>query len=531
MEMSRAAELSPATADRGHRWAEAAHIGSVFLGEIRNAPRLLDDVRKTDPDHAGSLFGAVATAYYLLNGDGDFDTAHRLLVGAIETSPDPTDAHDVALGEAIYNLLEVCHFGNRADRWPPFYRAVERLEPRAPAFLELLAKTLPDPARNAVGALDRLEDALTGMSHETSPNIIVRLAIASAYVDRVPLCRPALWRVVEGGRAGGAVAMSIQALGVLGFDAFLTGQWDLLAKMAEEAISLCDSQGYGLLRWAHRSLQALLAAGRGDSANVRAITDEVIGWAMPRQAGEMNAYALHARALDAIGRGDFEDAYRNACAISPAGTIASHVPQAMWMVLNLVEAAMRTGRTDEAIAHVAAAQEAGLPAISARLALITFGGGAMTATDDQDAITLFEQALGVPGIEQWPFDLARIQLFFGERLRRTGAKTRSRQLLTAAGDAFQRLDARPWAQRASNELRATGITIGRTDLFGPASLTPQQLEIAQLAAAGLSNKEIGERLFLSHRTVGTHLYQVFPKLGITSRAALRDALKDLSTDE
>jgi DNA-binding NarL/FixJ family response regulator len=73
-------------------------------------------------------------------------------------------------------------------------------------------------------------------------------------------------------------------------------------------------------------------------------------------------------------------------------------------------------------------------------------------------------------------------------------------------------------------LRATGVTIGRPEVTGPEALSPQQLEIARLAAAGLSNKEIGERLFLSHRTVGSHLYQIFPKLGITSRAALRDAL-------
>ena len=60
--------------------------------------------------------------------------------------------------------------------------------------------------------------------------------------------------------------------------------------------------------------------------------------------------------------------------------------------------------------------------------------------------------------------------------------------------------------------------------LGPQSLTPQEREIADLAATGLTNKQIGERLFLSHRTVGSHLYQIFPKLGITSRAALRDAL-------
>ena len=245
----------------------------------------------------------------------------------------------------------------------------------------------------------------------------------------------------------------------------------------------------------------------------------------------MIAYARHALTLDAIGRGDFEGAYRNACAISPAGTIASHVPHAMWMVLNLVEPAIRTGRKDEAMAHVAAAEETGLPAISARLALITFGAGAMATTDDDDAITLFEQALAVAGTDQWPFDLARVRLLFGERLRRARATPRSRQLLTAGHDAFQRLGARPWTQRAGNELRATGLTTSRTGLAGSASLTPQQLEIAQLAAEGLTNKQIGERLFLSHRTVSTHLYQLFPKLGVTSRAALRDALKDVNTGE
>jgi len=525
--MSRAAELSPATADRGRRWAEAAYIGATVLGDLRKAPRLLADVREMDPDHNGSLAGAVAAGYHLLNGDADVDTAHRLLVGAIESAPDPSDANNEVLVEAIYNLLEVCFFGGRAELWPPFHRAMGRLEPRAPKFLDLLAKTIPDPARDAVTVLEHLEAAIADLDHESSPTRIARTAVASSYIDRLPPCRTALWRVVHDGRAGGAVTMSIQALTLLGFDAFLTGQWDSLAELTREAVALCDTHSYELLRWPARSLQALLAAVRGDSAKARAIADEVTGWAVPRRAVAMQVYVLHARTLDAIGRGDFENAYRNACAISPAGTIASHVPHAMWMVLDLVEAAMRTGRWDEAAAHAAAAQEAGLPDISSRLALITYGAGAMAATDDQDALTLFERALEVPAAEQWPFDLARVQVAFGERLRRARATTRARELLTAAHDAFQRLEARPWTQRAGTELRATGITIGAADLSGPASpLTPQQLEIAQLAAGGLTNKEIGERLFLSHRTVGTHLYQIFPKLGITSRAALRDALND-----
>ena len=107
------------------------------------------------------------------------------------------------------------------------------------------------------------------------------------------------------------------------------------------------------------------------------------------------------------------------------------------------------------------------------------------------------------------------------------ATTDARAHLTAALDTFQRLGAAPWTTRAGSELRATGLTIGHLVGTGPASLTPQQREIAALAAAGLTNKQIGERLYLSPRTVATHLHQLFPKLGVTTRAALRDALAGL----
>ena len=86
------------------------------------------------------------------------------------------------------------------------------------------------------------------------------------------------------------------------------------------------------------------------------------------------------------------------------------------------------------------------------------------------------------------------------------------------------LDATRWSMRARQELRATGETIGPRTPDARDRLTAQELQIAQLAAEGLSNREIGERLFLSHRTIGSHLYRIFPKLEITSRIDLRDAL-------
>ncbi|MEV6979586.1 LuxR C-terminal-related transcriptional regulator, partial [Kitasatospora sp. NPDC093806] len=106
----------------------------------------------------------------------------------------------------------------------------------------------------------------------------------------------------------------------------------------------------------------------------------------------------------------------------------------------------------------------------------------------------------------------------------SGAPARSaRPYLAAAAEAFERLGAADWAERARVELRATA-TPPRASALDLAALTWQERRIADLAAGGLTNKEIGARMQLSPRTVGSHLYRVFPKLGITTRAALRDAL-------
>jgi DNA-binding NarL/FixJ family response regulator len=93
--------------------------------------------------------------------------------------------------------------------------------------------------------------------------------------------------------------------------------------------------------------------------------------------------------------------------------------------------------------------------------------------------------------------------------------------LRAAHEAFDALGAEPWSERARQELRASGESSRQRMLEAWDQLSPQELQIAQMAAQGLSNREIGQRLFLSHRTVGYHLYRIFPKLGITSRAELR----------
>jgi hypothetical protein len=133
-----------------------------------------------------------------------------------------------------------------------------------------------------------------------------------------------------------------------------------------------------------------------------------------------------ARALAAIGRGDHEEAYREATKPAPAGTMPSHVPYALWTILELVEAAVRTGRHAEAAAHVQTLLDNEVASLSPRLSLVTRGAAAIAARDDPD-LALFRHALAQSDAARWPFDRARIQMIFGERLRRRRAVTDARE--------------------------------------------------------------------------------------------------------
>jgi DNA-binding CsgD family transcriptional regulator len=139
----------------------------------------------------------------------------------------------------------------------------------------------------------------------------------------------------------------------------------------------------------------------------------------------------------------------------------------------------------------------------------------------------FEQALTECPAER-AFDRARIKLAQGMCLRRGRRVLESRLPLNDALAAFERLGAVAWAEHARRELRATGDRRVRREAGAVEKLTDQELQIVQLAAAGMTNREIGQRLYLSHRTVGSHLYRVFPKLGVAARSQLRDVLAELS---
>jgi DNA-binding CsgD family transcriptional regulator len=491
---------------------------------------VLAAARSADPEQAGALPAAVAAVRLLLNADGDIDTAYRLLVRAIETNARTHDAGDSIMVHALQTLMAVCYSGGRTELWPAFDKAIASLGPHVPRDLLLLSRTIADPARTAPQVLSELDAAVASLRDEADHVRILTISAAAIFPDRLAACREALLRVVRDGRPSGAISTTVSALTSLSLDDLMAGRWDEAQQAADEGLELARAAGgEWQLAWIFNHRKAVLAAARGEPDAAQALADEIVQWAVPRGVGLAEAHARHVRVLIALGRGDFEDAYRQAGAISPPGVLASHAPLALWVAMDLVEAAVRIGRNAEAAAHLTAIRDANVAALSPRLALLATAAEAMAAPDDL-ALGLFETALAVPGTGRFPFDLGRVRLCYGERLRRARATTGSRAQLTSALEIFERLRARPWAARAVGELRAAGQIDPRASQRARDSLTPQELEIAKLAAAGLSNKQIGQRLFLSHRTIGAHLYQIFPKLRVTSRAALRDALDSLPSE-
>src|SRR5262249_32901951 len=141
-------------------------------------------------------------------------------------------------------------------------------------------------------------------------------------------------------------------------------------------------------------------------------------------------------------------------------------------------------------------------------------------SDGDDAEAFYLEAIERLGRSRIKTHLARAHLVYGEWLRRQGRRTEARRPLCAAQEMFTAMGAEAFAERVRRELLATGQRARRRNAETRHELTAQEAEIARLARDGLSNPEIGTRLFLSPRTVEYHLHKVFGKLGITSRTAL-----------
>lgn len=517
--LTRAAELSECREERSRRLGSAAYIAG-HSGQLDQARQLVRESAGAGTD--GSPDSVVASGYVAFFEDGDIRSSQRQVFAAIESMRDRgvREPNEV-LTRLIDLLLAIAQYGSDQAWWQRVHELLDSLGDAVPAKSRIYEDAWGDVVLRGAGVHERVERAFADV-HSLEPWDVIRLAAAAYHVDTLSQYRPYLQRAVDREIETGAVADAMTMLHQIMLDQIAVGEWDEAEQTGQRCLELTTTHKHALFVHHTHAYQGWLAALRGQVEHARELQATVDAWARPRGVGFLTQITDTIGTTAALAEGDYEAAYLHAIGITPPGTFQPYAHQAPRTLLDLVEAALHTGRTEQALQHAQAAHRAGLPHISPRLALTTYGALAMTTPDPTQADHYYHQAQTHPQAHLFPFELARVHLAHGIRQRHTHGPKAARHSLTLAAQTFQRLGAATWAERARAELRVSGLAGRATTQL--AELTWQERRIADLAASGLTNKEIGERMHLSPRTVSSHLYRVFPKLGITSRAALRDAL-------
>ena len=517
----RAATLSLDAPSRGARLLGAAEIAFELgrpwqVEEIRRqvprtdlAPRdrsrltwlegAFDDGASADPDEVRRLLAMARAAI----AEADLDLAFQLLLGAGRRAWWGEPGADVR--------REVVGVARSAP--------VAQDDPRVLAVVALAAPL--EHTRELMRGVEAWSGEAAGR-----PEVSGLLGIAAFCTGDLPRAITLLSPPIDDMRAQGLLRLLAEALAIRSWSAMYHGTFDL-AVSADEAARLADETGRTLWGAAARIAQAVLGAIHGAPADRPArdalLADaERVAFAAPVPMSTLLAAVQLARGLEELAAGRHEVAYAELRRVFETRDPAHHPVQQVWTLGYLAEAAVATGRTDEARATLREleALSGDDPPPAAAVAL-EYSRAALA--DDTDAEELFRAALD-GACRHVPWHRARVELAYGAWLRRHRRVVESRAVLRQARHAFDALGALEWAQRADHELRATGERGWRPATDRGALLSPQESEIARLAALGLSNREIGQRLYLSHRTVGSHLYRIFPKLGVTSRGQLGMAL-------
>ncbi|MCE0540802.1 AAA family ATPase [Kineosporia rhizophila] len=324
-------------------------------------------------------------------------------------------------------------------------------------------------------------------------------------------------RPLDSLRAQGQLSMLARSLCVLAGSAGRLSDVRAGLLVADEAAELALETGQPLIHAMVQATRAQLAAVSGDP-QMEWWAAQAERAAVPGGARPVLAIVQTARGHAALCQGRYGDALAHLRRVFTPTDPAFHPWLRFYAVSELVEAAVRSASEEvarEVLVELAPLEElAPTPALLCGLRL-----SRALLSPAESAEPLYLTALDAAP-HDWPFERARVQLALGEWLRRQRRPADSRASLEAALAVFDALGASAWSERARQELRAAGASSPRQDPTVVDQLTSSELRVAQLAAQGLTNREIGERLYISPRTVGTHLQRMFPKLGITSRSEL-----------
>ena len=515
--LRRAAELSDPE-HRGRRLLAAGEL-AVELGQPELAAAMLRDV----DEQSGAVEHALVTWIEEMINPPDLGDAERVarVVDAAEQAGDAgeRDLHVRLLWLAISRAWWT-------DPGPAARRilvdAARRLGgagDRDPRVLAIYA--CADPVGHAAEALPRLQAVAATRSLDAES--VRHLGPAALVLGAFDVAAGFLASAAEGARTEGRLGHLPRMLVLHGIVASFLGEWDVAVSAGGEARRLATELGGPLWIAGGETVLSVVAGMRGDAdaAELGATRAERLGLAA---GGKVTvALAQFGRVLSALGESRYDDAYASARRLFDPADPAYHPVVARWLIADLAEAALHTDRVAEArelLTQVEATAGA-RPAVWIELNLRH--ARALLARDETQAQRCFDEALAA-NLGRWPFQRAHLLLAYGEWLRRQRRIADSRAPLRAARDAFDTLGCVSWSERARRELRASGESSRRRDPAARDQLTAQELQIAQLAGEGLSNREIGQRLYLSHRTISTHLYRIFPKLGITARGELVGAL-------
>jgi len=357
-----------------------------------------------------------------------------------------------------------------------------------------------------------LRAAVDTASGSDDPRRLVYGGFAAMQLGEDAIARSLYRRAAAAARERGEIVTLTQALQVLCTNEMLTGRYTPALADASEALALARDTGQANIACACLSLTAWIDAMQGRVEDCRTHAAEALDEAVARGLLPQASFARWALGLLELSAGRGDEALARLEQIE-------HPVVALLGSGDFVEAAVRAGSLETARTRLAAL-EALARNVQAPWALPIAARCRGLLEAEPEAERHFEEALSLHQEADRPVDLARTQLLYGEYLRRARRRTEARSQLRNAHEAFERLGAGTWAERAHRELRTTGEVVRKRDPSTLGDLTPQELQIARFVAEGATNKEVAAQLFLSKRTIDYHLRKIFTKLDITSRSDL-----------
>jgi DNA-binding CsgD family transcriptional regulator len=520
--LERAARLTPGRG-RADRMAAAA-AAALVAGRLDAAAALVAEADPSDLEPRAQAELAHVRGLVQLWGGHPIDGAQILRAEAERIrSSDPGKAA-VMLAEASSSTTAMGDVARGLALAEEAY-AVGRDLGGLPLVMgaSLLAQTLALAGRGREGlqyatiAQERLE--------EIGPWSPAALAIAIAtggltWAGEYGRAETLIGRMAEAAAREGAVA-PVPVLRVWGAKVdYFTGAWRRARVSLHESAELARQTGQVNFAAVALAILAALEAAQGREEACRASAASAMAAAERLGLSSIRSVATSALGLLELGLGRVDEASGH---LRPLGAFVLEMgveePSAVQWAPNLIEADVRAGRRRDAEETLALlARQAERSGVLWGRAAAARGTGLLA--DDGEIDEPFGTALELHARARTPFERARTELCYGERLRRARRRVDAREQLRPALETFERLGAGPWAERARAELAATGERARPRREPATDRLTPTELRVALVVAEGFGNRDAARRLFLSPRTVEFHLGQIYRKLGLRSRAQL-----------